>query len=112
LIPFDNSSKFARKVTKFKTMMYNAKNNAIQGAMMGFAIGGLFGFALGCYSAVQTRRFMAIPISTIISGCSFGFLLGCGSLIRSDEIMLEPNSIQLAEGEWLYAHSFNKTQEI
>lgn len=112
LIPFDNSSKFARKVTKFKTMMHNAKNNAIQGAMMGFAIGGLFGFALGCYSAIQTRRFMAIPISTIISGCSFGFLLGCGSLIRSDEIMPEPNNIQLAEGEWLYAHRFNNNQEI
>jgi hypothetical protein len=93
-------------------MLHNAKNNAIQGAMMGFAIGGLFGFCLGCYSAVQTRRFMAIPISTIISGCSFGFLLGCGSLIRNDEVMEGPNSFQLDEGEWLNVQKFNNKEEI
>lgn len=107
LIPFDNSSKFARKVAKFKGMMQSAKNNAIQGAMMGFMIGGLFGFAIGCYSAVQTRRFMAIPISTLISGCSFGFLLGCGSAIRNDEVLSQPNETQLAEGEWLNVYRFN-----
>lgn len=84
LMPFDNSSKFARKVTRFQNILINAKNNALQGAMMGFMIGGLFGFCIGCYSAVQTRRFMAIPLSTLVSGCSFGFILGCGSAIRSD----------------------------
>jgi hypothetical protein len=112
LIPFDNSSKFARKVTKFKNMLQNAKSNAVQGAMMGFMIGGLFGFALGCYSAVQTRRLMAIPISTLISGCSFGFLLGCGSAIRNDELIAEANRVQLAEGGWMSVHKFNAAQEI
>ena len=55
----------------------------IQGAIMGFMVGGLFGFAVGCYTAVQTRRFMAIPISTLVSGGSFSFILGCGSMIRT-----------------------------
>lgn len=111
LIPFDNSSKFARKVTKFKNMMMNAKNNALQGAMMGFMIGGLFGFTIGCYSAIQTRRFMAIPISTLISGCSFGFILGCGSAIRNDEVADYPNG-QLAEGEWINVYRFNADQKL
>jgi hypothetical protein len=53
---------------------------------MGFLVGGLFGFAIGCYSALQTRRFLAIPLSTLVSGCSFGFILGCGSMIRSAEV--------------------------
>ena len=66
-MPFDNSSKFARKVEKLKHMILHSKQNAIEGAKMGFMIGGLFGFMLGCYSAVQTRRFMVIPISTICS---------------------------------------------
>lgn len=84
LVPFDNSTKFAKKVNKFKNKLHDARNNMIQGAIMGFLVGGLFGFAVGCYSAIQTRRFLAIPISTIVSGCSFGFILGCGSMIRSD----------------------------
>jgi hypothetical protein len=69
--------------------------------MMSSMMDGLFGFAIGCYSAVQTRRFMAIPISTLISGCSFGFLLGCGSAIKSDEYMPTSNVLQLSEGQWL-----------
>lgn len=55
---------------------------------------------------------MAIPISTIISGCSFGFLLGCGSLIRNDEVMEGANSFQLAEGEWMNVQRFNDKEEI
>jgi hypothetical protein len=55
----------------------------MNGAMMGFMVGGLFGFAVGLYSAVQSRRFIVIPISVLVSGCSFGFILGCGSLIRT-----------------------------
>ena len=55
--------------------MEGARANMLQGAMMGLMVGGLFGFAVGCYSAIQTRRFMAIPISTIVSGVSFGFIL-------------------------------------
>lgn len=93
-------------------MLQNAKNNAMQGAMMGFMIGGLMGFCLGCYSAIQTRRFMAIPISTLISGCSFGFLLGCGSAIRTDELIAYKNNIQLTEGEWINAYNFNVAHEI
>jgi len=61
---------------------------------------------------VQTRRFMAIPISTLVSGGSFGFLLGCGSLIRTDEVLDYPNNIQLAEGEWLNAYSFNQKYDV
>jgi hypothetical protein len=87
LIPFDNSTKFAKKINKLKISLANAKNNAMQGAMMGFMVGGLFGLCLGVYTAFQTRRFMAIPISALISGCSFGFILGCGSMIRTDELI-------------------------
>lgn len=86
LVPYDNSSKFAKKWNKFKNKVYEARSNMIQGAIMGFLVGGLFGFAIGCYSAVQTRRFLAIPISTLVSGCSFGFILGCGSMIRTAEV--------------------------
>lgn len=78
----------------------------MQGAMMGFMVGGLFGFAVGCYSAIQTRRFMAIPISTIVSGVSFGFILGCGSMIRADSIDNHlMNSVE--EGSWQHIASFN-----
>lgn len=81
-------------------MLLHSKQNAIEGAKMGFMIGGLFGFMLGCYSAVQTRRFMVIPISTIASGASFGFLLGCGSSIRQDEVIISSDSTQMTEGQW------------
>jgi hypothetical protein len=70
-------------VIKFKGMMQNAWTNSKNGAMMGFMIGGLFGFCIGIYQAIQTRRLLVIPISTLISGCSFGFLLGVGSSIRT-----------------------------
>jgi len=59
----------------------------LNGAMMGFMVGGLFGFVIGCYSAFQTRRLMTIPISVIVSGGSFGFILGCGSMVRSDTVL-------------------------
>lgn len=84
----------------------------MQGAMMGFMIGGLFGFAIGCYTAIQTRRFMAIPISTIISGTSFGFILGCGSLVRQDEILPFANELQLPEGSWILIRKFNERDLI
>jgi hypothetical protein len=87
LIEVDKSSKFSKKVTKFKNAMIAAKSNMINGAMMGFMVGGLFGFVIGCYSAFQTKRLMTIPLSVIISGGSFGFILGCGSVIRSDTIL-------------------------
>ena len=77
----------------------------LQGAMMGLMVGGLFGFAVGCYSAIQTRRFMAIPISTIVSGVSFGFILGCGSMIRADSI--DNHLERLKEGDWEYIANFN-----
>lgn len=80
----------------------------IQGAIMGFLVGGLFGFAVGCYSAISTRRFMAIPISTIVSGVSFGFILGCGSMIRAVEIPVEGEA--LAEGEWINVITFNNRE--
>ena len=86
LIPIDGSSKMAKKWNRFKSKMDGAKDNMIQGAIMGFMVGGLFGFAIGCYTAVQTRRFMAIPISTLVSGGSFSFILGCGSMIRTMEV--------------------------
>jgi hypothetical protein len=92
LVPFDSSSKFAKKWNRFKSKMDGAKDNMIQGAIMGFLVGGLFGFAVGCYSAIQTRRFMAIPISTIVSGASFSFILGCGSMIRTAEVPLPSSS--------------------
>ncbi len=54
--------------------------------MMGFMVGGLFGLVIGLYSAYQSRRLLAIPMSVIISGGSFGFIMGCGSIIRNDTI--------------------------
>ena len=99
LIEMDKSSKFSKKVNKLKASMLAAKSNMLNGAMMGFMVGGLFGFAVGCYSAIQTRRFMAIPISTIVSGVSFGFILGCGSMIRADSIDNHLYS-EIKEGDW------------
>ncbi len=55
----------------------------LNGAMMGFMVGGLFGLAIGIYSAFQTRRLITIPMSILVSGTSFGFILGCGSVIRN-----------------------------
>jgi hypothetical protein len=87
LIYVDKSTKFSKKFNKFKNAMIAAKSNMINGAMMGFMVGGLFGFVVGCYSAFQTKRLLTIPLSVIISGGSFGFILGCGSVIRSDTII-------------------------
>lgn len=56
----------------------------LNGAMMGFMVGGLFGLAIGIYSAFQTRRLITIPMSILVSGTSFGFILGCGSVIRNN----------------------------
>lgn len=83
LLEFDNSSKFQKKLNKLKQRMYIAKHMAIQGAMMGFMVGGLFGFMVGVYSAFQTRRLLTIPLSMLGSGCFFGFIFGCGSMIRT-----------------------------
>ena len=108
LVSFDSSSKFAKKWNKFKAKMDGAKDNMIQGAIMGFMVGGLFGFAIGCYTALQTRRFMAIPISTLVSGGSFSFILGCGSMIRTMEVPeVVEGGIPLQEEDWVWAHNFN-----
>jgi len=83
----DKSSKFSKKVNKLKASMSSAKANMLNGAMMGFMVGGLFGLVVGIYSAFQTRRLIAIPMSVLVSGGSFGFILGCGSVLRSDTIV-------------------------
>ena len=83
----DKSSKFSKKVNKLKIALSNAKVNMLNGAMMGFMVGGLFGLVIGIYSAFQTRRFIAIPMSVLVSGGSFGFILGCGSVLRSDTLL-------------------------
>jgi tetrahydromethanopterin S-methyltransferase subunit G len=87
LIQVDKSSKFFKKVNKLKVAMSNAKVNMLNGAMMGFMVGGLFGLVVGTWSAIQTRRLIMIPMSVIISGGSFGFILGCGSVMRSDTLL-------------------------
>jgi len=94
LIPFESSTKFAKKWHKLQQKVEGAKVNMIQGGLMGLMVGGLFGFVVGCYSAIQTRRFMAIPISTVVSGVSFGFILGCGSMIRADGIENHLNGLK------------------
>ena len=109
LVSFDTSSKFSKKWNRLKGKMEGARDNMIQGGIMGLMVGGLFGFAIGCYSAVQTRRFMAIPISTIVSGVSFGFILGCGSMIRTAEVTQDLS--QLKEGDWIYVNSFNNREQ-
>lgn len=109
LIEMDKSSKFSKKVNKLKASMEAAKVNMLNGAMMGFMVGGLFGLIIGVWSAVQTRRLAAIPISVLASGGSFGFILGCGSVLRSDTLLSQQerlmnncnNQPQLEEEEWL-----------
>lgn len=86
LIEIDKSSKFSRKIHKLKHGLAAAKVNMLNGAMMGFMVGGLFGLVIGIYSAFQTRRLVVIPMSVLVSGASFGFILGCGSMIRNDSI--------------------------
>lgn len=83
----DKSSKFAKKVNKLKEALSSARLNMLNGAMMGFMVGGLFGAVVGLYSAFQTRRFIAIPMSILVSGGSFGFIMGCGSVLRSDTLI-------------------------
>jgi hypothetical protein len=83
----DKSSKFNKKINKLKAVMTTAKANMLNGFMMGCMVGGLFGAVVGVYSAIQTRRFIAIPMSILVSGGSFGFILGCGSLIRTDTLL-------------------------
>jgi hypothetical protein len=116
LITMDKSSKFSKKVNKLKALMESAKVNMMNGAMMGFMVGGLFGLILGVYSAFQTRRFAAIPISVLASGGSFGFILGCGSVLRSDTLISQQERLmsncnsqtQLEEEEWLQVYEFNE----
>jgi tetrahydromethanopterin S-methyltransferase subunit G len=87
LIEMDKSSKFSKKVKKLKEAVSSAKMNMLNGAMMGFMVGGLFGLVVGLYSAVQTRRLIVIPMSVLVSGGSFGFIMGCGSVLRSDTLL-------------------------
>ena len=54
------------------------------GFIMGSLVGGSFGAFIGLYTAFQTRRLVAIPLSIVVSGAGFGFVLACGSLIRND----------------------------
>lgn len=113
----DKSSKFSKKVNKLKASMESAKVNMLNGAMMGFMVGGLFGLIIGVWSAVQTRRFAAIPISVLASGGSFGFILGCGSVLRSDTLISQEErlmnncnrQVQLEEEEWLKVYNFNQS---
>jgi hypothetical protein len=60
----------------------------LNGFMMGFMVGGLFGLVIGMYSAFQTKRLLAIPMAVIVSGGSFGFIMGCGSIIRNDTLQI------------------------
>lgn len=119
LIEMDKSSKFSKKVNKLKASMVAAKSNMLNGAMMGFMVGGLFGLVLGIYSAFQTRRLIAIPMSVLVSGGSFGFILGCGSVLRSDTLLDQQERLinnnncqtQLKEEEWLNVYQFNQNQK-
>ena len=112
----DKSSKFSKKVNKVKASMASAKVNMLNGAMMGFMVGGLFGLIVGVYSAFQTRRLIAIPMSVLVSGGSFGFILGCGSVLRSDTLISQQerlmnnhnNTTQLEEEGWLQVYKFNQ----
>ncbi len=92
----DKSSKFSKKVKKFQTALSSAKMNMLNGAMMGFMVGGLFGLVVGVYSAFQTRRFIAIPMSVLVSGGSFGFIMGCGSVLRSDTLISQQERLMKA----------------
>lgn len=85
----DKSSKFSKKVKKLKEAVSSARMNMLNGAMMGFMVGGLFGLVVGLYSAVQTRRLIVIPMSVLVSGGSFGFIMGCGSVLRSDTLIAQ-----------------------
>jgi hypothetical protein len=69
-------------------------------------VGGLFGLVVGCYVAITTRRFMAIPLSILASGGSFGFILGCGSMIRADSVENHVGE-GVEEGGWMSVVEFN-----
>jgi hypothetical protein len=115
----DKSSKFSKKVKKLQDAASSAKLNMLNGAMMGFMVGGLFGLVVGVYSAFQTRRFIAIPMSVLVSGGSFGFIMGCGSVLRSDTLVPRQEELmnvnypgQLKEEEWMRVYIFNQNAKL
>lgn len=115
----DKSSKFSKKVKKLQEAASSAKLNMLNGAMMGFMVGGLFGLVVGVYSAFQTRRFIAIPMSVLVSGGSFGFIMGCGSVLRSDTLVARQEELmntnypgQLNEEEWMGVYEFNQKAKL
>ena len=99
LIEMEKSSKFSKKVNRLKAHLVAAKSNMLNGAMMGFMVGGLFGLVVGVYSAFQTRRLIAIPMSVLVSGGSFGFILGCGSVLRSDTLLENQKNLLVNHNE-------------
>lgn len=75
--------------------------------MVGAMVGGMFGFLMGVWSAIQTRRLMAIPLSVIVSGGTFGFIMGCGSMVRSDSNI----PVYDIDNYWTVAYPHNKNRE-
>ncbi|KAJ1632318.1 reactive mitochondrial oxygen species modulator 1-domain-containing protein [Pavlovales sp. CCMP2436] len=55
------------------------------GAMLGGALGGSFGFLYGTYAAIAYRHILYIPISVVQAGFGFGLFLACGMVIRCDD---------------------------
>lgn len=86
MIANDRSSKFSRKFKAFKDDMKIRKQYFIYGGMQGFAIGCLAGLGIGIISAIQTKRFILIPLSMIGSGGFFACVMAFGSIIRSAEL--------------------------
>ena len=70
-------------------LVYNARarqcfNNIKIGVKMGITVGGIFGLLAGTVYAVRDRRFLLVPVTTVVCATSFGFFLGCGMIIRCD----------------------------
>jgi len=55
------------------------------GAMMGGAVGGIFGTLTGLAQSVKTGNIFYLPVYAIGSAGAFGFFLGCGMIVRCDE---------------------------
>lgn len=65
--------------------MQQCFNNIQMGFKMGAAVGGVFGFLAGGYSAIATKSFWMFPLGIVGGAASFGFFLGCGMIIRCEE---------------------------
>jgi len=67
--------------SRMKQCVYRLGNGFAIGAMLGSAIGTMY----GTYAAIAHRHILYLPIAIVTSAGGFGFFLACGTVIRCDE---------------------------